>query len=310
MMNNYRDIIENNENLISQLSSLIETKNTELENLKSQEQTKEIKEEIKNIKKEIASLKKEKTEKTKEYKEAIKTFDSEQKKMLLPIQEFFTYLDSKSNFVSIMRETGKNINQYVLYEKNDKIFVYPKDDELPITVYVVFEYEDKENNFYQWLKQLNCPVVFTSDDLKLFKKLSISSGKKGTKIIIENVEFDESKYCIYGHFYIDGNEDIGFEKELLASPESSEFDSISDGKEFEIENLSENNNLALVIKNPEDENVLLELVEDMIFVLQDNAKYYIEYTVLTEDGIAIVELISKSNDSFFEIHQRMSTVLY
>ena len=27
-------------------------------------------------------------------------------------------------------------------------------------------------------------MVFTSDDLKLFKKLSISSGKKGTKIII------------------------------------------------------------------------------------------------------------------------------
>lgn len=273
--------------------------------------------EIKLMKSTIAELKKALTTKKKELKAAEKFEQEKASKELLAIKDFFTYLSTRCKFDAIARETDQT-NGYLLYiDSESKVNVLFINDESPITVTVSFHYPNYDNAFYTWLCEDKKAIKFTSEDMKIFKKMSMKATKTGVSAVLDSVTYSKDEngadICnISGDFYTNGNLAVGFEKDIIAITEvenANVYDKESAWiKTLHLSNIDFTNNLCV----KDEGKVILELAPEMIFVQQANANYYLAYSKISEEtGVTLIDLYSVSTDGLFTtIHQNMKAVVY
>lgn len=264
-------------------------------------------------KKEISEIKKEIKIREKE----LKTLEKEQEKnlneALLSVKTFFTLIASNCSFESVMEDAlslsdDKSSVKFLLYPINNNILIYPlnSEDTFMKSYIKININEENKTKFTDWIMLDDNPVIFTLGDYNMFRKLSLTPGKKGVKMVIDKIYDNIHSYKTAGHFYIDGNEDIAWEHEFKRIEKQS-LDIYNDS-DFETNIIFDKDQN---LKYTENDEIVVEMTSDMIRIWQKNDA---NYKILSGDtdisGFSTIVIASFSLDNTFSIYQQMNVIRY
>jgi hypothetical protein len=203
----------------------------------------------------------------------------------------------------------KSTAEFLLYsiDSNNIVICPLKSEDTFMKSYIkIYLTEENKTQFTEWIMLDKNPVVFSLSDYNMFRKLSLTPGKKGVKMVIDSIDEDLTAYRTSGHFYIDGNEDIAWEHELkrIENPPLE----IYNDDEFKTEiSFDKDQNLKYI----DNDEIVVEMTSDMIRIWQKNdASYKILAGDVDTSGFSTIIIASFSLDGIFSIYQQMNVIRY